>query len=141
MKNLELKINKTISAPIEKVFDAWLDPRMLAKFMQPMKGMSEAEVLTDPVENGRFIITMIAGDERMHHEGSYVEITRPDRLVFTWETSFSADGSTVTLEFKELDSTSTQIDLTHIKFIDEETRDNHIAGWTGILDMLEDNLR
>ena len=43
---------------------------------------------------------------------------------------------TVTLDFTEINSKTTQIDLKHIKFIDEETRDNHEGGWTGILDAL-----
>ena len=140
MNELELKISKIISAPIDKVFDAWLDPKMLAKFMQPMDGMSDAVVTNDASVGGRFSIVMVAGDNKMPHEGSYVEIERPHRLVFTWETDCSAEGSTVTLDFSEIDSKSTQIDLKHIKFIDEETRDNHLGGWTGILNALENSV-
>lgn len=137
MNELEVKVSKIISAPIEKVFDAWLDPKMLAKIMQPMDGMSDAIVSNDASVGGRFSIVMIAGDNKMPHEGEYVEIDRPKRLVFTWETDCSADGSTVTLDFSEVDSSNTQIDLHHVKFIDEETRDNHEGGWTGILDALD----
>lgn len=140
MNELEVKINKVISAPIEKVFDAWLNPINLSKFMQPMDGMSDAEVINDPKVGGKFTIVMIAGDNKMPHEGEYLEIDRPNKLVFTWETSFSADGSTVTLNLSEVDSTHTKIDLIHRKFIDEETRTNHEGGWTGILNTLSDNI-
>lgn len=137
MNELELKVSKIIAAPIEKVFNAWLDPKTLAKFMQPMDGMSDAIVTTDAKEGGRFTIVMLAGDNKMPHEGKYVEIDRLNRLVFTWETDCSADGSTVTLDFTETDDKHTKIELRHVKFIDEETRDNHIGGWTGILDALD----
>jgi len=48
MNELTLSIIKTIHAPIEEVFDAWLDPKTLSKFMLPMKGMPEPDVVTDP---------------------------------------------------------------------------------------------
>ena len=32
---LKLEISRTIAAPREAVFDAWLDPEMLARFMTP----------------------------------------------------------------------------------------------------------
>lgn len=136
MAELEVKIHKVISAPIEKVFDAWLNPVVLAKFMQPMSGMSDAEVINNPKVKGRFTIVMVAGDNKMLHEGEYIQIDRPNKLVFTWETSFSAEGSTVTLDFSKQDSTHTRIDLLHKKFINEETRKNHEGGWNGILDTL-----
>jgi len=136
MSELEVKVSKVISAPIEKVFDAWLDPKMLAKIMQPMEGMSDAIVTNDASVGGKFSIVMVAGEDKMPHSGEYLEIVRPNRLVFTWETDCSAEGSTVTLDFSKVDDENTQVDLHHVKFIDEETRDNHKGGWTGILDAL-----
>lgn len=141
MNELEVKVSKVISAPIDKVFDAWLDPKMLAKFMQPMEGMSDAIVTNDAKVGGKFSVVMVAGDNKMPHVGEYIEISRPNRLVFTWVTDSSADGSTVTLNFSNVDDGNTQIDLHHVKFIDEETRDNHMGGWTGILDALDSVVR
>lgn len=45
MTDLKLYKNKTINVPIEKVFDAWLDPKMLSIFMMPMPGMPKAAPL------------------------------------------------------------------------------------------------
>lgn len=140
MSELKLNVSKVIQAPIEKVFDAWLDPKMLAKIMQPMEGMSDAIVTNDASVGSKFSIVMIAGDNKMPHAGEYLEISRPNKLVFTWETSFSSDNSTVTIDFKAIGASSTQIDLTHVKFPDGEMRDNHLGGWTGILDALEKNM-
>ena len=63
-------------------------------------------------------------------------IDRPNRLVFTWESPFSVDGSTVTLEFTPAGD-GTLVRLTHVKFPSEESRDNHQRGWGHILQTLD----
>jgi uncharacterized protein YndB with AHSA1/START domain len=138
MNELTVNINKEINAPIEKVFDAWLDPTMLAKFMTPMPGMPDSEVENEAVEGGEFTIIMHAGNDDLPHTGKYLEINRPDKLVFTWESHCSIDDSTVTLNFTKLDDNKTKIELTHIKFINEETRSDHEGGWGNIINKLSD---
>lgn len=138
MTDLTININKTIHAPIEKVFDAWLNPKILSTFMLPMPGMPEPEVEIDARKGGSFTIIMDAGGEKLPHTGEYLEINRPDRLVFTWVSQWSPENSTVTLNFTKIDDNKTNISLSHIKFIDEETRSDHEGGWGHILDKLSD---
>lgn len=139
MTELSLAVSRTIAAPASKVFEAWLDPQMIAKFMRPMPDMPAPDVKNDPVEGGRFDILMKAGENEIPHAGTYKEISRYSRLVFTWESPFSVDGSTVTLNFEEVDG-KTNVTLTHVKFASQESRDNHNDGWTGILATLDSSL-
>ena len=74
MTDLTINIKKTIHAPIEKVFDAWLNPKMLSKFMMPMPGMPESDVENDARKGGNFTIIMHAGDDKLPHTGEYLEI-------------------------------------------------------------------
>ena len=136
MKDLSLNISKTINAPIEKVFDAWLDPTMLTQFILPAPGMAQPQVENDARDGGRFSIIMQVGDERIPHSGTYLTLERPHRLAFSWESPFSTDDSIVTLVFDAIDSTTTRLDLSHIRFINEEARDSHEGGWNNILDQL-----
>jgi len=136
MNDLTLKLEKTINAPIEKVFDAWLDPKMLARFMLPQPGMPEPKVKNDPREGGRFEIVMIHGDEVLPHGGDYLVIDRPRQLKFSWQSHYSPDDSTVTLDFAALDGDTTAVTLTQVKFLHEEARDAHRGGWSNILDSL-----
>jgi uncharacterized protein YndB with AHSA1/START domain len=136
MTEIKLNIEKTIHAPIEKVFDAWLNPKLLSKFMIPMPGMPEPDVENDAREGGSFKIIMVAGEDKLPHTGKYLEINRPNRLVFTWESHRSVDGSTVTIKFMKIDDSKTRISLTQVKFIDEEARSDHEVGWGNILDKL-----
>ena len=137
MTELKVNIEKIINAPIDKVFDAWLDPKMLAKFMRGLPEMTETDVEIDAREGGRFTFTMNLGDEKIPHTGKYLEIRRPDKLVFTWESQYSVvDNSTVTLKFTKIDDHKTNISLTHVKFINEEARSGHEEGWSNVLNAL-----
>lgn len=139
MTELSLNVSRTINAPAETLFNAWLDPAMLARFMLPGEGMSVPKAETDPVEGGRFDIIMQAGEQDIPHAGTYQKIDRHSQLVFTWESPMSVDGSTVTLDFKPVEG-GTEVNLNHVKFSNEESRDNHQGGWAGILSKLDETV-
>jgi uncharacterized protein YndB with AHSA1/START domain len=136
MKDLSVKVSKTIQAPIEKVFDAWLNPDILAQFMLPMTGMPQPHTEINPIQGGEYTIIMQVGDDKIPHGGKYLEISRPNTLIFSWESPFSPKGSTVTLQFSDLGNNTTRLELTHLKFIDEQSRSNHEGGWSNILNCL-----
>ena len=140
MSDLTVNVTKIIQAPIQKVFDAWLNPETLSQFILPMPGMSQPHAETDATEGGSFTIIMQVGDDKIPHTGKYLEISRPNKLVYTWASPFSTDGSTVTIIFNDLGENKTNIELTHIKFIDEESRANHEGGWSNILECLSELL-
>ncbi|MES0881164.1 SRPBCC family protein [Roseibium sp. SCP14] len=135
MSELSVVVSRKFSAPAERVFDAWLDPEILARFMTPGPDMSVPKATTDPKVGGAFEIIMQAGDQQIPHKGIYKEISPHSRLVFTWESPFSEPDSVVTLEFDEVDG-GTELTLTHVKFPSQESRDNHEGGWNRIVDCL-----
>ncbi|MGB7241523.1 MAG: SRPBCC domain-containing protein [Sulfitobacter sp.] len=139
MTDLTLTTERTIKAPQKQVFDAWLDPAMLQRFMMPAPGMTVPKASNDPKTGGRFEILMKAGDNDIPHSGTYREITPHDRIVFTWESPFSVEDSTVTLTFAAVEG-GTHVTLTHVRFPDAESRDNHLGGWNGILEKLDTQL-
>ncbi len=136
MTDLSLTVRRTIKAPQKAVFDAWLDPKMMAKFMAPRPDTHVTVAKSDARVGGRFVVTMVEGEKVHPHEGTYNEITPHSRLVFTWEAPWSAPGTNVTVDFNPVDG-GTEVVLTQVKFLSEESRDNHFGGWTGILTKLE----
>ena len=136
MTELSLNVSRTIDATPEALFNAWLNPKMVARFMAPGPDMTVPHVANDPVVGGRFDIIMKAGDQELPHAGTYKEIDPHSRLVFTWESPMSIDGSTVTLTFKSVNG-GTEVNLHHVKFQNEEMRGNHEGGWIAILGKLE----
>ena len=140
MSELSLEISHQMPFPPDRVFDAWLNPDMLAKFMIPGPGMQVPSAQSDATVGGRFrIIMRTPENDDLPHEGEYLVIDRPNRLQFTWNSPYSQDDSTVTLDFSEQDG-GTLVKLHHIRFPSEESRDNHEGGWTMILQALAEAL-
>jgi len=137
MAELSLEVSHHSAHAPERVFDAWLDPALLAKFMIPGSGMTVPEATSDASVGGRFRIIMRTPDNNdLPHEGEYLEIDRANRLQFTWNSPYSQDDSTVTLDFTARDG-GTDIRLHQVRFPSEESRDNHQGGWTNILHAME----
>lgn len=138
MNELELTVSRKIPAPRAKVFDAWLSPPMLAKFMRPGGSGMTAKATSDPVKGGRFSIIMTDEGKDIPHAGTYLEIDPHSRLAFTWESPHSRDDSVVTIDFAEPEPGVTEVTLHQVKFHSEGARDGHIQGWTAILACLEE---
>jgi uncharacterized protein YndB with AHSA1/START domain len=128
-------VRREIAAPAARLFDAWLDPVKLAGWMRPFD-TERADVKLDPRVGGEFEIVMHTPKGAVPHTGSYQEITRPRRLVFTWNSPFAGDhGSLVTVDFNEK-GRATEIVITHERLPSEEMVKAHSGGWNGILDRI-----
>jgi uncharacterized protein YndB with AHSA1/START domain len=80
-----------------------------------------------------------ATDREIEHVGTYLEIDRSRRLVFTFSVSkYSAESTQVMIELKPM-GTSCELTLTHEGVL-PGFRERTIAGWTGILDNLAASL-
>ena len=137
---LTLSVSRVINASREKTFDAWLDAKTLASFILPKPGMPNPEVTANPEVGGEFEIIMDVGERKIPHYGAYLQIDRPNKLQFTWNSPFSAEDSVVTIDFRGLGADQMEVTLVHRKFPSEENRDDHNIGWGNILEALETNL-
>jgi uncharacterized protein YndB with AHSA1/START domain len=97
-----IRITRRLDLPIESVFDAWLDPAQAEKclFTTPTGKMVRVEI--DPRVGGAFNLTRRDGED-VEHVGNYLEIERPQRLVFTFAVpKFSKEITQVSIDFKPL---------------------------------------
>lgn len=126
-------VRREIAAPAEELFDAWLDARSLGSWLKPA-GIRETRAETDPRVGGAFRIVMVDDESSSVHTGTYREIDRPRRLVFTWSspaTRFRDSIVTVTLEPSP--NSSTVVEIHQVGLPDEEARASHHSGWSDIL--------
>ena len=130
-----LTVRREIAAPAAELFDAWLDPAKLSAWMRP-GDTQNADVKLDPRVGGEFEIVMHTPKGSVPHTGAYQEITRPRRIVFTWNSPYAGNhGSLVTVDFNAR-GRSTEVVITHERLPSEEMVKAHTGGWTSILERL-----
>jgi uncharacterized protein YndB with AHSA1/START domain len=131
-------ITRRFDFPVERVFDAWLDPARASKFLFATPTGKMVRVDIDARVGGSFNITRRDGED-VEHVGTYLEIDRPRRLVFTFGVpKYSAQITRVTIDFKPL-PTGCELTLTN-EGIPPEWVDRTREGWGMILDGLSAHL-
>jgi uncharacterized protein YndB with AHSA1/START domain len=136
---VSVRVTRRYAASAERVFDAWLDPAMIGRWMFG-PALREEEVLRIQVDarvGGGFSFLVRRDGEEIDHVGTYREIDRPRRLVFTWGIEGeSRDESQVAIDVAPLES-GCELTLTHEmdpKWA--EYADRTRAGWTKMLEAL-----
>ncbi|HUD07156.1 MAG TPA: SRPBCC domain-containing protein [Candidatus Saccharimonadales bacterium] len=87
--NRELTITRVFNAPREKVFKAWTDPSLVAKWWGP-EGVTNPTCEWDAQPGGAIDVVMLAGEELGDLQGSkwpmkgvFQEVTSPEKLVYS----------------------------------------------------------
>jgi len=131
-------INRRFDFPIERVFDAWLDPAKARQFLFATPTGTLVRVDIDARVGGAFNITRRDGDD-VEHVGTYLEIDRPRRLVFSFGVpKYSAQLTRVSIDLKPL-PTGCELTLTHEGVLPEWLESGR-DGWGKILNGLSAHL-
>jgi uncharacterized protein YndB with AHSA1/START domain len=110
-----VRVTRRLNASPERVYDAWLDRRMIARWMfGPGVREEVLGIAIDARPGGSFsFLVRRRGKQTDHVIGRYLELDRPRRLVFTWRTAWEWDGeSRVTIDIVPLKGGS-KLTLTH----------------------------
>ncbi len=108
-------VTHRFTASAQRVFDAWLDPQLICRWMFG-PALRDEEVLRIAVEvriGGPFSFVVRRQGQEIDHLGEYLAIERPSRLVFTWTTRDNLpDTSQVTIRIQP-SGTGCELTLTH----------------------------
>jgi uncharacterized protein YndB with AHSA1/START domain len=136
-----LRVERTLDAPAEDVFDAWTNPEVLRRWwgIDPSHRVPVAEV--DLRVGGAYRLAMERPDGTMHTvQGEYREVSRPERLAYTWawveEDGSTGHVSTVTVRFRGAGARTTVV-IEHSELPSAESRERHAHGWSASLTNLE----
>jgi uncharacterized protein YndB with AHSA1/START domain len=132
----QVRVTHRYDAAPERVFDAWLDPKLAGRFLfaTPTGQMIKAEI--DPKVGGQFNFTDRRPDMGdVEHVGTYLEIDRPRRLVFEFAVpKYEATKTRVTVEIVAAGS-GCELTLIHDGVFESYvTQTQH--GWGMILEAL-----
>jgi uncharacterized protein YndB with AHSA1/START domain len=113
----------------EELFDLWTRPELMVQWMSPYTGEVHCTAAADVRVGGAFSLVMHARESRCEIEGTYLEVQRPVRLVFSWIGPPTAGATTrVTVELRAL-AGGTELTLTHEQLPTDEVRSGHAEGW------------
>jgi len=137
----ELTVTHRYPFPAERVFDAWLDPKVASRFLFTAPGGEIVRCDIDAKVGGRFTIVdrrsdmgEMSGD--IEHVGEYLEVDRPRRLVFTFAVPrFDPAETTVSVEIAP-DGDGCVLTLHHTGVLEDWAKST-VEGWTMILAALE----
>jgi uncharacterized protein YndB with AHSA1/START domain len=141
--NAVVRVNRRFNASSQSVFDAWLEPDMLSRWMfgPAVRDEEIVSLSLDPRPGGAFSFVVRRDGREINHVGEYLEIERPSKLSFTWSTAdVLPDVSRVTIEIISFGN-GCELTLTHEMhpdWLDYVSRTE--AGWARMLDVLATTL-
>jgi len=132
-----LKVKRRFLQSAERVFDAWLDPDRLGRWLFATATGELVRVEVDARVGGQFVLTERRGGEDVEHVGAYLEIARPRRLVFEMTVEkHDVNAERITIDIAALES-GCELTLVHEMRVRENiTEDMIFTGWTMILEGL-----
>jgi uncharacterized protein YndB with AHSA1/START domain len=131
MKLTDVTVTRAIPAPVEEVFQVWMDPKSPGG---PWFGAER--LIMNPVVDGLFYLAVKHEGRTWPHYGRFVSVEPPRRVEYTW-VSEGTQGveSVVTVTF-EPRGDQTDVTLRHSGVPDDEMGRRHQEGWAWVLSKL-----
>ncbi|HEX5689483.1 MAG TPA: SRPBCC domain-containing protein [Roseiflexaceae bacterium] len=140
-----LRISRRFEAAPERVFDAWLDPAMVRRWLFTMPTDEAYTAELDARVGGQWRITARRDGIDYTASGEYLQIDRPRRLAFTFEMlQFSPNTDRVTVDIAPdgdgcvLTLTQKGVDIAEeLRQLPADTAGDSEAGWRLMFDALQ----
>jgi uncharacterized protein YndB with AHSA1/START domain len=131
----KIVVKRVLPAKREVIFALWTDPTQMPRWI-----LDGGSATLDVRVGGKYHLDMHYQGKSYPHEGEYLEIVPPERLVFTWlSQSTNWQPTIVTLELRAVGD-KTEAILTHEGLPDAKSAADHRGGWEEILAWLEDKM-
>ncbi|HMI73038.1 MAG TPA: SRPBCC domain-containing protein [Solirubrobacteraceae bacterium] len=143
-----VRLQRTIGAPPGRVYRAWLEPELLARWMAP-GALEVTRTEVDERVGGHFRIWHASADGDVGgFEAELLELIPGERIVFRWgfvgpdRLAGPTYDSLLTITLREAPDGATELTLVHER-LDElaaalpDVADNVGRGWEAALDKLE----
>jgi uncharacterized protein YndB with AHSA1/START domain len=138
-ETVSVRVTHRFAASAERVFDAWLDPSKVCKFLFATATGQIVRADIDARVGGRFTIVDRRNGEDVEHVGTYIAIERPRRLVFDLSVpKYSSDESRVEIEIQPLTRGCELTLVQHMPGRYAEIKGRTQDGWRRILEMLDE---
>lgn len=136
-----LAIVREFDAPRDRVFRAWTDPALLARWFCP-EGCDMPFHRFEPRVGGSYRVCLRGKESGTEWwmQGEFREISPPDRIVLThvWDDVDRRPDvdSVITVDFEDLGG-RTRMHFHQVRFVSVEERDSHRGGWNSCFNRLQ----
>lgn len=124
----------------ERVFDACLDPAWVGRWMFGPEVRDEyiVRLALEARVGGKYSFVVNRGGTEIEHTGEYLEIDRPQLLVFTWTTHDPKPATSRVIIELTAHGNGCEVKLTHVMGANWSADADRAAGvWSRRLDALE----
>lgn len=129
-----VRVSRSFEAPAERVFDAWIDPTVASQWLYTAPGGRIVRTDIDARVGGRFVIVDRREGEDIEHHGTYLELDRPRRLVFTLRVPrYSQEEDRIAVDIVA-SATGCNLVITHE--VSPQWAADTKSGWTMLLDTM-----
>ncbi|MDL9980446.1 SRPBCC family protein [Microbacterium sp. ASV49] len=129
-------VERSFALDIETMWELWTDPQHLGAWHRPSLEFGPTIATVDLRPGGTYRLEMLDPEGQVQAVGgTYLDIDRPHRLVFTWRWDGSDNDTRVEVRFADADG-STTVTIVHTDFVAQAEADMHAAGWAGCLETL-----
>ena len=141
ISDLTLHMNRVFKASPERLFRAWTEPDAIKRWFGP-EGYHTVSAEVDLRVGGKYRFGTQDSDGAVYYiSGTYREIQRPSKLVFTWVWAYEISNPNeeimlVTVEFAAHGDT-TRVLLTHEHVADQQSLQGHQGGWNDCFNRME----
>ena len=137
----KLRVTHSFTAPRERVFRAWLEPEAIRAWFLPAGGTWTEPPAVDARPGGHYRFTVVHQGNPYCIHGTYIEVSPPDKLVFTWlweDDPIRGDSADTVVTVELFDRGGrTEVVVTHEKFPSGEACEEHRVGWAECLAEIE----
>jgi uncharacterized protein YndB with AHSA1/START domain len=137
-----IEITRVFDAPPERVWREWTEPERFADwyggpgFEVPLETVS-----MDVRMGGRWSLVMRGDGREIHWDGEYLDVSAPERLVFTVSDRPGQDlYELCTVVLRELDAGRTEMHFTQTGSLPAEVYRRAREGWSGFFARIAERL-
>lgn len=129
MNDISILVSVRIPAPVDKVYRAWTEPKLVSKWFAEDSEKYPDGLVMDHRVGGRFRATIRILNESFSVSGEYKEIIENEKIVFRqgWDDNLQL-STLVIVEFREREF-GTEMFVTQENIANQDEADGHRRGW------------